>query len=73
METIKEKDDFTKILEKLSAQKGEGNQPKEKNIEQFDFQRMFIELERTLKEYQNEYSKKNTESELKLSELTLTT
>lgn len=73
MKTIKEKNDFTKILEKLAAQKEEQKQGRTKSIENFDFNSMFTELEKTLKKYQNEHSKKSSESELKLSELTLTT
>lgn len=73
MERTKEKNDFTKILEKLAAQNEEQNKPRKKSIEKFDFNIMFTELEKTLKQYQNEHSKKSSESELKLSELTLTT
>ena len=73
METIKEKDDFTKILEKLAAQNAEQKKSEMRSIEKFDFHSMYSELEKTLKKYQNEHSKKSSESELKLSELTLTT
>ncbi len=72
METTKDKNDFTKILEKLAAKTLESKQKESKKVEEFDFHNMFIELEKTLKQYQNEHSKKSSESEIKLSELTLT-
>jgi len=72
METTKDKNDFTKILEKLAAKALESKQKESKKVEEFDFHNMFIELEKTLKQYQNEHSKKSSESEIKLSELTLT-
>lgn len=73
METIREQTDFIKILKKLVDEKKTQEEDASKKLEEFDFYIMFTELEKILKEYQNAHSKKSCESELELSELTLTT
>lgn len=72
METIKKTNGFTKALENLKAEREKQKTTDSKNIDQFDFHGMFLELEKNLKRYQNEHATKGIESEIKLAELTLT-
>ncbi|MBK1442760.1 hypothetical protein JHJ32_22395 [Parapedobacter sp. ISTM3] len=67
MEEIKSNAEL--VLERLKKQ----NQAKDDSkIKDFDFKGMFDELDKSLNEYKKDFAEKSSASEIKLSELTLT-
>lgn len=67
MEEIKSNAEL--VLERLKKQSQTKDDSK---IKDFDFKSMFDELDKSLKEYKKDFAEKSSASEIKLSELTLT-